>query len=189
VLKFVNGFFANIVFQNMAWDYRTFTFDRDIKITDDRVAGTLNATDPNLKAFRDRGGKLLLYQGWNDTAIAPMNTVNYYKSVVAKMGAKPAEDFVKLYMVPGMRHCAGGPGPDSFGASPGTPQADSGNSMSRTLESWVENGTAPGKIIAAKYEGDHVVSTRPLCPYPQVAHYSGSGSTNDAVNFTCVDNK
>jgi feruloyl esterase len=189
VLAFVSGFFANMVFQNTSWDYRAFRFDRDIKITDDTVAQTFNATDPNLKAFKDRGGKLLIFHGWNDMSIAPLNSVNYYKSVVAKMGAKQAAEFVELYMVPGMQHCSGGAGPDSFGAVPGSPQADSEHSMSVALERWVENGTTPGTIVAAKYEGDLIVRTRPLCAYPKVARYSGTGSADDAANFKCVDSK
>jgi feruloyl esterase len=190
---FAKGFFANMVFQNAAWDYHNFTFDRDVKIADDTVARTFNATDPNLKAFKDRGGKLLIYHGWSDAAIAPVNTVNYYKSVVAKMGAKQAGDFVELYMVPGMQHCGGGPGPNSFGAVVSTP-SDPQHSMSLALERWVEEGVAPDQIIATKYKNDlnpaaGAARTRPLCPYPQVAHYKGTGSTDDAANFTCVAEK
>ena len=177
---------ANLLFQNAAWDFRAFNLDRDVKIADDSLGSRLNAVDPNLKALKDRGAKLILYHGWSDPALAPLGTVNYYQSVVAKMGQKETAGFVRLYMVPGMQHCAGGPGPDSFGAAPGGPQADSQHSLSLALESWVEKGTAPGEIIAGKYAGQRIVRTRPLCPYPQVARYSGSGSPDDASNFTCV---
>jgi feruloyl esterase len=101
------------------------------------------------------------------------------------MGAKQTGDFVRLYMVPGMQHCGGGPGPDSFGATPGPRHAD-GESMSLALEHWVEDRAAPDKVVAAKFEAGKIVRTRPLCPYPQTAKYSGSGSTDDAGNFTCV---
>jgi feruloyl esterase len=145
----------------------------------------VNAVDPNLKAFKDHGGKLILYHGWSDAALAPTATIDYYQSVVAKMGAKPTADFVRLYMVPGMQHCGSGPGPDSFGATPGALHTASGN-MSAALEHWVEDRVAPGKIVAAKFDAGHIVRTRPLCPYPQVEHYKGTGSTDDAANFTCA---
>lgn len=177
---------ANLIYQNAAWDFRAFSLDRDVKVADDTMGLRLNAVDPNLKALKDRGGKLILYHGWSDSALAPLSTVKYYQSVMAKMGQKETTDFVRLYMVPGMQHCGFGPGPDSFGATPGGPQADSGHSMSVALERWVEMGKAPDKIIATKYAADRVVRTRPLCPYPQVARYSGPGSTDDAANFTCV---
>ena len=180
---------ATLTYQNAAWDFRAFNLDHDVKVADDTMGRRLNAVDPNLKGLRDRGGKLILYHGWSDPALAPMATVHYYQSVVAKMGQKETADFVRLYMVPGMQHCAGGPGPDSFGAAPGGLRPDPEHSMSVALERWVENGKAPGTIVAARYEGDRIVRTRPLCPYPQVARYSGTGSTDDAANFRCVDSK
>jgi hypothetical protein len=179
----------NLFFQNAAWDFRSFNLDRDVKIADDTVGRRLNAVDPNLKALKDRGGKLIIYHGWNDPALAPLASVDYYQSVVAKMGPKDAAGFVRLYMVPGMQHCAGGPGPDSFGATPSGPREDPLRSMSAALERWVETSIPPDKIIATKYAGKEVVRTRPLCPYPQVARYAGSGSTDDAANFKCVDSK
>jgi Tannase and feruloyl esterase len=180
---------ANLIYQNAAWDFRAYNLDQDVKVADDAMGGRLNAVDPNLKGLRDRGGKLILYHGWSDSALAPMATVNYYQSVVSKMGQKQAAEFVRLYMVPGMQHCGGGPGPDSFGATPGGPANDSKHSMSAALEAWVETGVAPGKIIASKYAAGSAVRSRPLCPYPQVARYSGSGSTDEATSFTCADPK
>ena len=177
---------ANLIYQNPAWDFRAYNFDHDVKVADDTMGQRLNAVDPNLKALKARGGKLILYHGWSDSALAPIATVNYYQNVIAKMGQKPTTDFVRLYMVPGMQHCGGGPGADSFGATPGGPQSDAGHSLSTALEGWVEKNAAPDKIIATKYSSGQAVRTRPLCPYPQVAKYSGSGSTDDAANFTCV---
>jgi feruloyl esterase len=183
-----------MLFQDPTWDFRTFNFERDVKLLDDRLGGIINATDPNLKAFKGHGGKLIIYHGWSDPAEAPLGTVNYYENVVSKMRQKNTVDFVRLYMVPGMQHCIGGPGPDSFGGfTPGAP-ADPQHSMSMALERWVEKGVAPEEIIATKYKTDGqpasgVVRTRPLCPYPQVAKYKGSGSTDDAANFTCVSPK
>jgi feruloyl esterase len=188
-LVFARGYFANMVFENPAWDLASFHFDRDMKIADDKSARLFNATDANLKPFAARGGKLFLYHGWSDTAIAPENAISYYESVVAKMPAE-AGSFVQLYMVPGMQHCAGGPGPNSFGTYLGPAPSDADHSMSMALDRWVETGAAPKRIIAAKYKtganaASGVVRTRPLCPYPQVARYTGAGSTDEAANFRC----
>jgi hypothetical protein len=170
---------ANLIFQNAAWDFRTYSLDRDVKVADDTMGRPLNAVDANLKAFEKRGGRLIMYQGWSDSAVPPMGTVDYYNSVIAKMGRKDTESFSRLYMVPGLQHCYGGPGPNTFGAT-----------MTAALERWVEVGVAPDGIIATKYKTDGdlasgVVRTRPLCPYPQVARYKGTGSTDEAANFAC----
>jgi tannase/feruloyl esterase len=184
------GFFQDMLYNDQAWDFHKFNVDHDVKLADDSLARTLNATDPDLKRFKDRGGKLIIYHGWSDPAIPPVNTVHYYQSVVSKMGAKNAAAFVRLFMVPGMQHCGGGPGPSDFGqatAAGGDPQHDLG----AALERWVEQGAAPEQVIATKYKGatptSGVVRTRPLCHYPQVAHWNGTGSSDDAANFTCVD--
>jgi hypothetical protein len=165
--------------QNPAWDYRSFNFDRDVKIFDDALGQRFNAADPNLKVFKSRGGKLILYQGWSDAVIPPSGTVDYYENVAAAMGRKDARSFTRLYMVPGMDHCFFGPGPNSFREP-----------MRSALEHWVEQGSAPDSIVATKYKtnGDPssgVARTRPLCPYPQVARYTGSGSIDEAANFAC----
>jgi feruloyl esterase len=181
---------ANLIYQNAAWDYRAFNLDRDVKVADDTMGSRINAVDPNLKPFKDRGGKLIVYHGWSDSALAPQATIDYYQSIAAKMGQKQTADFVRLYMVPGMQHCGGGPGTDSFGATPGGPSpADPRHSLSSAIEGWVETGVGPGTIVATKYDAGHAIRTRPLCPYPQVARYSGTGSSDDAANFKCVDAK
>jgi len=159
-----------MVYEDAHWDYRKFDADRDIAAADRKFAATLNATDPNLKPFEEGGGKLILYHGWSDPAIPPVNAIHYYEDVQSKMGAAPTASFVRLYMAPGVQHCGGGPGPGNF----------IGN-METALEQWVENGKAPDTIIAKGAE-----RTRPLCPYPQVARYKGSGSIDDAANFSCV---
>ncbi|HLK68341.1 MAG TPA: tannase/feruloyl esterase family alpha/beta hydrolase [Bryobacteraceae bacterium] len=186
---FGTSYFANMIYGKADWDFRTFTVDRDMQASDEKMAKVLNATDPNLKPFLARGGKLIMYHGWSDAAIPPAATIEYYNEVVAKIGAKDSENFMRLYMVPGMQHCGGGPGPNVFGSASvplGDPQHDAG----RAMERWVEDGFAPREIIATKYQtgsnpASGVVRTRPLCPYPQVAHYKGSGSTDDAANFVC----
>ncbi len=178
-----------LLHQDPAYSFRTFNVDRDVRFRDERVGPLLNAVNPDLSAFKRRGGKLILYHGWNDAALPPLGTVNYYQSVVAKMGEKSVTDFVRLYMMPGVQHCAGGPGPSEVGTLPAK-QADPRLSLSAALERWVENGVAPDAIIATKYKtdgmpADGVLRTRPLCPYPQTAQYKGSGSTDEASNFAC----
>ena len=191
-LQFAFGsqFFANMVYNDAAWDYKTFDVDRGMKAADDKVARMLNATDSDLKRFKDRGGKLILYHGWSDAAIPPVNAINYYKTVVSKMGARDAGSFVRLYMVPGMQHCGGGPGPSNFGQA-SVAQGDAQHDISAALERWVETGTPPAEIIATKFKigtnpASGVARTRPLCPYPEVAHWKGTGSTDDAANFVCT---
>ena len=141
----------------------------------DKRASFINAMDPDLSAFKDRGGKLLIYHGWNDGgsggAISPQNSVNYYSSVLAKMGPRQG-NWLRLFMVPGMAHCGGGPGPNQFDCL-------------AAMERWRESGTPPDQIIAAQVTDFRVDMTRPLCPYPQVAQYKGVGTTNDAANFVC----
>ncbi len=185
---FGTGFFANFVFNDASWNYRTFQLDRDTKIADDKLARTLNATDPDLQRFKIHGGKLILYHGWNDPAISPLNSIDYFRSVEAKLGAKSTGEFARLYLVPGMQHCGGGPGPNTFGQ--GQVEGDPQHSVTKALEHWVENRQAPGPIIATKFRNDNpaagVARTRPLCPYPQVAKYRGSGSIDDAASFTCM---
>jgi len=186
---FANGFFPNFVFGKSDWDYKTFNVDAALKAANERTAQALNATDPDLKAFKARGGKLVLYHGWSDAAITPLNTIDYYESVIKKMGQTDVDSFVRLYMVPGFQHCFGGPGPDSFGAVYDLKFDDPQHSVDASLEQWVEKAAAPSMIIASKFEGEdskHAKMTRPLCPYPQAAKYRGSGDPNDAANFECA---
>jgi len=152
--------------------------------------------NPNLSAFRSHGGKLILYHGWNDPAIPAVNTVNYYEDVIRSVGRAIADSFVRLYMVPGMQHCIGGPGTDVFGQSPHTWTSENPQqNVQIALENWVEKGTGPGVIIASKTEGatpatvGSVVMTRPLCPYLQQTHYKGSGDPNRDENFACATAK
>ena len=191
--QFVLGmeFFSNMVFENPGWDYRKFSFDSDVQLTDKKLANALNATDPNLDRFRARGGKLILYHGWADSAAPPLNTVDYFRAVVAAMGRKQTDTFLRLYMVPGMQHCGDGPGPCSFGADPAA-DLDPEHSVFRSLEEWVEHGVAPRKIVASKYVSPDdpaggTIMSQPLCPYPDFAKYKGSGDIHEAANFACAD--
>ena len=182
------GYFSNMVYEKSGWDYRTFTLEAGLKFAEEKTASALNATNADLKPFKARGGKLILYHGWDDPAIPAINTVNYYQSVIAKMGQRDADSFVRLYMVPGMQHCDNGPGPDSFGQVGKLTFDDPQHSINAALERWFEKGMAPSTIITSKYAADdepHPTMTRPLCAYPEAARYKGSGDTNDAASFVC----
>jgi feruloyl esterase len=169
-----NEHFKYVVFRNPGWDYRTLNFDGDIAMTEKLDNGLINALDPNLKLFFAHGGKLVQYHGWNDWQIEPRMSVNYYQSVLETMGgASKVRDSYRLFMAPGMGHCGGSEGPNTF-------------DMVGTMEQWVEQGKAPDKIIASRMKDGKVERTRPLCPYPQVAKYKGSGSIDDAGNFACA---
>jgi feruloyl esterase len=185
---FAKGYFGDMVYDDSNWGAKTFSVDAGLKAAQEKTSNALDAMNPDLKAFKARGGKLIVYHGWNDPAIPAVNTVNYYESVIAKMGQKDTDSFLRLYMVPGMQHCDGGPGADSFGQVGQLVFDDPHHSVDAALEQWVEKGTAPGTIIAAKYSDDAQHSlkmTRPLCGYPQAAKYKGSGDTKDAASFAC----
>jgi feruloyl esterase len=163
------GSFQYATYQDPNYDWRTFDLDKDVAAADEKF-GYVNAT-ADLTAFKNRGGKLLMYHGWNDIAISPENSINVYQSIVQKTGGK-SSDWIKLYMIPGMQHCQGGPGTDQF------------NKMA-IMERWRESNSAPDTVVAEHVTGSTVEMTRPLCPYPQLATYKGVGSTNDAANFSC----
>jgi len=154
------------------YDWRSFNFDTDPqKLT--YSASTYSAIDTNLVPFMSNGGKLIAYHGWSDWAITPLLSIDYWSKVQAAMG--DTSQYYRLFMVPGMGHCGGGPGPNS---------AD----YLTALEKWVENGQAPASIVATHTNSAGVADrTRPLCPYPQVARYKGTGSIDEAGNFSCVN--
>lgn len=183
---FTVDYFRYIVFEDPAWNVVNANVDDTLRAAQ-KTARDLNSTDPDLSRFKARGGKLILYHGWNDPAIPALNTIDYYNSVIAKMGAPAAATFVRLYMVPGMQHCVGGPGATSFGQLGTTTAKGPEHGIYASLEDWVEKGTAPDDIIATKYTSGHKAEmTRPLCPYPQIPKYKGSGDTNDYKNFVCA---
>lgn len=184
------GYYANMVYSQKDWDYKTFAVDSGMKTATEKTAEALNATNADLSAFQKHGGKLILYHGWNDPAIPALNTVNYYNDVIAKMGSSAANAFTRLYMVPGMQHCGGGPGPENFGEALDATSTDPQHNIRITLENWVEKGTAPSSFIVSKAaSATSPEITRPLCPYPQSAKYKGTGDPNQAENFTCADPK
>lgn len=184
------GYYSNMVYGQKDWEYKTFAVNSGMKTANQKTAEALNATNPDLSAFRSRGGKLILYHGWNDPAIPALNTVNYYQSVIAKMGRSTADSFTRLYMVPGMQHCGGGPGPENFGEALDATSTDPQHNIRVTLENWVEKGTAPSSFVVSKAASASLPEvTRPLCPYPQLAKYKGTGDPNRAENFSCVNPK
>jgi hypothetical protein len=188
--EFAVGFFGGFVFGDSKWDYHSFDLDRDTRLADERLASILNAADPDLGRFAARGGRLILYHGWADPAIQPLTSVDYYARVGDRIGQKTTARSVRLFMVPGMLHCAGGPGANSFGQSvAGTGDPDT--KIAAALQRWVEAGIAPERIVATKRRNDkdpssEALRTRPLCAFPNVARYRGAGSTDDAANFDCA---
>jgi len=165
--------FKYAVFENTTWDYKTLNFDGDMATTQQKTGSVVNALDPNLKPFITRGGKIIQYHGWADPQISPRSSVEYYKSVAKAMGgSSKINDNYRLFMIPGMAHCGGGDATANF-------------DMLAALEQWVEQGKAPDRIEASRTRNGQVDRTRPLCPYPQVASYKGSGSTDDTANFVC----
>jgi len=180
-------FFEYFVFDNPNWNFQTFDWTTDPAYVEDKVvvpgqtlASVLNSIDPDLERFRARGGRLIQYHGFSDPEVPPLTSINYFESVVKFPAGSPewqqTSEFYRLFMVPGMNHCKGGPGANVF-------------NMLSPLVDWVEQDVAPNRILATHYVNnmpeEGVAFTRPLCSYPQEAVYKGSGNTNDAANFVC----
>jgi len=173
-------FLRYVLFENPDWNYRSFRFDRvngfdsDVDFADHKLGPIFNNMNPDLRAFQANGGKMIHYHGFSDPDISPLNSINYYESVVHLMnGLSETKRFYRLFMVPGMQHCTGGPGPSSF-------------DMLDALDRWADQGKPPEQIVASHSTGGKVDRTRPLCPYPQEARWKGTGSTDQAENFVCV---
>jgi len=170
---YIRETFKYLAFKDPQWDYKTHPVDFDADAaTAERNSEAVSATNPDLRPFFSRGGKMIIYHGWTDPLIAPGDSVNYYKRVVDTVGSANASRSLRLYMVPGMHHCRGGEGPDDFDMQP-------------IMEQWREEQKAPASVVASKISDGKVVRTRPLCPYPQTSAYKGAGSIDDAANFVC----
>ncbi len=171
-----------IIVEDPNWKLSSFDVEKDAAYAVKKVGKTMDAFDADLSRFRARGGRLLMYHGFNDPNIAAQNTINYYEQVVANVKKKSkgqdalaqTQEFARLFLAPGVLHCGGGPGPSNF-------------DMVTVLEQWVEQKQAPERIIASHSTNGTVDRTRPLCAYPKMASYTGSGSTDDAANFVCKD--
>jgi feruloyl esterase len=167
------GFFRSIAFQNPSWDGRSFDWDRDIAFVL-RHDNVMSAVSRDLRPFKARQGKVLMYTGWADPVVPPMDVVNYYENVAKTMGGMAAtQSFFRFFPVPGMGHCNGGAGPSSFDAL-------------GALEEWVEKGVAPSQILATHSTGGTVDRTRPLCAHPAVIKYRGTGDPDAATSYTCA---
>jgi feruloyl esterase len=163
--------FKFVIFRDADWNYMTFDLARDVEFADRADNGANNAINPDLRPFFSHHGKLLMYHGWADNQISPNNSVDYYSNVLKTVGP-PSKDSIRLFMVPGMGHCGGGDGTDQF-------------DRMRALSRWVEKDNAPEQMIASHQTAGKTDKTRPLCAYPKVAKYKGTGSTDDAANFSC----
>lgn len=165
------------VFQDADWDFTSFDFDAAMAQADHIDDGVARAMDPNLRDFFRRGGRLLQYHGWSDPSISPLNSINYHNSVLDFMGGLAnVWSSYRLFMVPGMDHCGGGDAPNTFDPI-------------HAIEEWVEGGRAPERIIASRRKDGQVTRSWPLCPFPKVAVYDGTGSIDDAGNFSCAVSK
>ena len=181
------GWFIDPFLKYMAFDVPDTTYDwQSFDFVDDLpkvewLRRIIDATDPDLRRFRDRGGKMLMYFGWADPLLSPLRGLHYYDAVLDEMGASTT-DFFRLFMVPGMFHCSGGVGVNQF-----EHDGDRSSWITNYLKAWVEGGVAPEQLSGLRVEQDSVLWTRPICLYPRVARYTGRGDSNDATNFECVD--
>jgi feruloyl esterase len=177
-------FFRYMVFNDPEWDYHSFRFETkdgtpsDVDLTDARLGTLFNAVDPDLSAFRARGGRMIQYHGWSDPDITPLNSIDYYETVVrvnaggGNHGLRDTKEFYRLFMVPGMQHCSGGPGATQF-------------NMTQALEQWVEGGSAPERIVAQRVVAGQLEFSRPLCPHPAEAVWDGVGDPSQSGSFRC----
>jgi len=160
--------------QDPRWDWRTLDragFEQNFRTSQRLFRDVIGTDDPDLSRFRAGKGKLLMWHGWNDQLIFPRGTIDYYERVRAEMG--DVSGFARLFMAPGVGHCSGGPGPDTF-------------DVFGALVGWVERGTAPNRVLASTVDNGEVVRTRPLCPYPATARYDGTGDPDSAASFACL---
>ena len=204
---FANSFYLQALYENQKTDFHTLNFDADLAYADEKAGPVLNSTSPDLRSFRARGGKLIQYHGWGDAAISPQNSIDYYELVQAFMAKYPngrvstpgpVDDFYRLFMVPGMGHCGGGIGPNSFGNVAPVAAGDPERDLLSALDRWVEKGVAPDHFVGTgkSVSDPGKALTRPLCAYPKVARggyqrrgqfrllaSARVGQLNDVVNF------
>ena len=194
--SFGNSYYGHAVFEQSDWDFRTLDFDQDVAFGDAKAGPVLNATSPDLRSFRANGGKLIQYHGWGDAAITALSSIDYYEAVRTFLDRFPdarsentdIDAFYRLFLVPGMGHCSGGIGPNSFGNGFLSARTDAEHDLLSALEAWVEQDSAPGRFVGTgtAVNDPTATLTRPLCPYPQTARYLGRGNSNDAANFECA---
>ncbi|MDB5818294.1 MAG: tannase/feruloyl esterase family alpha/beta hydrolase, partial [Rhizobacter sp.] len=165
----------------------TFDFDTQVAAARRKLAPIVDHLDPNIGAFKARKGKLITYQGWADPVISALDTIRYYEAVRTAQGSQASTDeFFRLFMVPGMGHCGGGPGANVFGnAGNASPVADDKSDLLMALDRWVEQGEAPSQLTAVELEEGSLAGSRLLCAYPKQAVYDGRGDSEDAASFRC----
>jgi Tannase and feruloyl esterase len=181
------NFFRNFVYQDKNWSFHGFDLDQGRADAERLVGAAMNANDMSFAGYKARGGKFIAYAGMVDSIVTPLSSVRSYHAVVSATHAQ-TEQFYRLFLAPGVGHCGGGPGPNQFGQAGGL--GDAGHDMVVALERWVEKGVPPTRIVATKYIADDkakgVSMTRPLCPFPQIAKYQGTGDVTDAASFACA---
>jgi hypothetical protein len=165
-------FMKSLVFKDPGWDFKSFDYDKDVTRAVQAGSAQLDVPPSGLESFFTSGRKLLLSHGWADGLIPPTSTVDFYTDLSKDLGPKKAAESTRLFMIPGMGHCAGGDGPFVFDAI-------------STLDKWVETGRAPERIVVSNPPGTRA-RTRPLCPWPEEAVYSGEGNTDEEKNFKCA---
>jgi feruloyl esterase len=175
------------VFENPQWNWWTFDYDRDLTFADAKVSPLVDQNSTDISAFKTRGAKAIVFQGWQDPVVNPVDTIAYYDRVKTAQGSQAETDkFFRLFMVPGMGHCSGGAGVTTFGNAGGqAPNADASRDLLMALDRWVEQGAAPDSIVASRVVSGAIARTHPLCAYPKKAVYKGSGSIDDAASFSC----
>ncbi len=190
---YVTGYFVNMVFETSDWNFRGQNLADALAKAEEKTGRAIDATDPDLSAFRDAGGRLIYYHGWNDAGIPARSSIDYYEEVAAKMGGiEKVQSFYRLFMAPGMQHCGLGLGPNSVGdvMGPPPPSRDPAHDVVAAVAHWVENDVAPDQIIATFYRRNDptkgIAVQRPWCPYPAAARYSGQGDRADAASYVCT---
>ena len=202
IATFATDLFRSIVYeQDPAWDFHSFNFGSDVEFFDGKLAATINSANPDLTAFRARGGKIIEWHGWTDTTLEPQGSIDYYNSVIAlatnhgkgkdrRAALDDTQQFFRLFMVPAVNHCGNGLGPNSSfaytlanTAGPNDPDHD----VLAALDRWVERGIVPERLISSHFTDGVKDKTRPICAYPKVARYNGRGDTNDPNSFVCTN--
>ena len=193
IYGFQTGYFTDMVYDSPSWDFHSESAANDLTEAQKKTGSAVDATDPDLSAFRAAGGKLLQYHGWSDAAIPAPSSILYYEQVATKLGGiDNVKPFYRLFMAPGMQHCGLGLGPNAVGGVFGlpSPSRDPTHDVVAALAHWVEDGKAPDQIIATNYRDNDpakgVVAQRPWCAYPAVARYSGQGDRSDAASYACT---